>query len=269
MKVCLKKFVLLCLFFFPNPFHSEGQVLNIEDPSTSLDSLRKNDFRYGIGLNGNLSRQSKLVYDYGLISEIVYHRNDRYQLLLNAKYLNNGTSDGVLINSGYYYFRFTPGFQKRFAPQFFIQQQMDEGRGLVFRNLFGMNLRFDALKYNHFCMQVSGGIMQEDESWNRSGSPDLGLQGRTRRSRVKSNNVVRLTADLGKHIELSFINFLQMPLEKKDFSFRWSSQLNLSIKFNSWFSLQLNYQSMFDTNPVIDIPDYYYTTSSGIGFTRE
>ena len=53
-----------------------AQVLNIEDPTTPLDSLAKNDFKWGIGLSGNLSRQSIVVYDYGVIAEAVYHRND-------------------------------------------------------------------------------------------------------------------------------------------------------------------------------------------------
>jgi hypothetical protein len=54
-----------------------AQVLNIEDPTTPLDSLEKNDFKWGIGLSGNLSRQSIVVHDYGVIAEAVYHRNDQ------------------------------------------------------------------------------------------------------------------------------------------------------------------------------------------------
>ena len=50
---------------------STAQVLNIEEHSTPLDSLAKNDFKWGIGLSGNLSRQSIVVYDYGIIAEAV------------------------------------------------------------------------------------------------------------------------------------------------------------------------------------------------------
>jgi hypothetical protein len=241
-----------------------AQVLNIEDPTTPLDSLAKNDFKWGIGLSGNLSRQSIVVYDYGIIAEAVYHRNDKHQVLLNGKYLNTGTSDGVLINSGYYYVRFTPHFHRRLATQFFLQQQIDAGRGLVMRNLAGANLRFDAYRGDNFCLQLSTGAMQEEERWNSSGSPDV-TPGTVSRSMLKSNNVLRMTSNIGKHVELSFINFFQMPFSADGFSFRWAAQLNVSIKFNSWLSLQFNYQSMYDTNPVVDIPSYYFTSVTGMG----
>ena len=244
-----------------------AQVLNIEDPTTPLDSLAKNDFKWGIGLSGNLSRQSIVVYDYGVIAEAVYHRNDKHQVLLNGKYLNTGTSDGVLINSGYYYVRFTPHFHRRLAPQFFLQQQIDAGRGLLMRNLAGANLRFDAYRGDNFCLQLSTGAMQEEERWNSSGSPDVTL-GTVSRSMLKSNNVLRMTSNIGKHVELSFINFFQLPFNADRFSFRWAAQLNVSVKFNSWLSLQLNYQSMYDTNPVVNIPAYYYTSSTGVGFSN-
>jgi hypothetical protein len=256
-----------CVAVLCFPLVALAQVLNIEDPTTPLDSLRKNDLKWGLSLSGNLSMQSIMVYDYGVIAEAVFHRNDKHQLLLNGKYLNTGTSDGVLINSGYYYVRFTPHFHKRIAPQFFLQQQIDAGRGLLMRNLAGANLRFDAYRGESFCLQLSTGAMQEEERWNISGSPDAML-GAIKQSTLKSNNVLRMTSNLGEHVELSFINFFQMPFSSDRFSFRWAAQLNVSVKFNSWLALQLNYQSMYDTNPVVTIPSYYYTSTTGIGFSN-
>jgi hypothetical protein len=246
---------------------STAQVLNIEDPSTPLDSLRKNDFRWGLSVSGNVSKQSLLVYDVGLVSECVYHRNDRHQLLFNAKYFKSGTGEGVLINSGYYYMRYTPWFHNRLAPQLFLQQQMDEGRGLRERNLVGMNLRFDALRKTHFSLQCASGIMQEEERWNLSGSPDASAGERIVRQ-WKANEVVRLNADLFENIELSVVNFFQFPFASS-FQWRLTSQVNLTFKLNDWFSIQLNYQSMYDSAPVVAIPSYYYTSAGGLGVSRE
>ncbi len=144
---------------------------------------------------------------------------------------------------------------------------MDEGRGLRERNLLGLNMRFDALRKPHFSLQCASGIMHEEERWNVSGSPDVTL-GTVSRSMLKSNNVLRMTSNIGKHVELSFINFFQSPFSADRFSFRWAAQLNVSVKFNSWLSLQLNYQSMYDTNPVVNIPAYYDTSSTGVGFSN-
>jgi hypothetical protein len=244
-----------------------SQVLNIEDPSTPLDSLRKNDFRWGMSVSGNVSKQSLLVYDVGLVGEGVYHYNDLHQVLFNAKYFKSGTGEGVLINSGYYYVRYTPWFHNRLAPQIFMQQQMDEGRGLRQRNLVGLNVRYDALRKTHFSMQCSTGAMGEEERWNLSGSPDLSAGERIVRQ-WKANEVVRLNADLFEHVELSVVNFFQFPFTSS-FQWRLTSQVNLTFKLSDWFSIQLNYQSMFDSNPVVAIPSYYYTSAGGLGISRE
>lgn len=252
--------------FLPNLFYC--QVLNIEDPSVPLDSLKKNDLRWGLSLSGNVNKQSILVYDAGLVSEIVYHRNDKHQLLLNGRYFKSGTSEGVLINSGFYYIRFTPWFHQRIAPQFFAQQQIDEGRGMLSRTLYGANLRWDITRKEKLSAQYSVGLMYEQEKWNLSGSTDANA-GLAQFNRIKANNVLRLNADIAKHIEVSLVNFLQFPPSSQNFSLRLTTQLNLTFKITTWFSVQVNYQSMYDTRPVIDIPSYYYTTSGGIGIMRE
>lgn len=245
-----------------------GQVLNIEDPSISLDSLKKNDLRWGISFSGNVNKQSVLVYDAGIVSEIVYHRNDKHQLLFNGRYFKSGTSNGVLINSGFYFIRFTPLFHRRIAPQFFAQQQLDEGRGMLSRFLYGTNLRWDLTRKKKLSAQFSAGLMYEKEKWNLSGSPDAS-KGLAQINKVKVNNVLRLNADIGKHIEVSMVNFIQYPPSSRNFSLRLTTQINLTFKVTTWFTVQINYQSIYDTHPVIDIPSYYYTTSGGIGIMRE
>jgi hypothetical protein len=260
--------VLIVLIFQAIAMMINAQVLNIEDPSVPLDSLKKNDLRWGISLSGNVNKQSILVYDAGIVSEIVYHRNDKHQLLVNGRYFKSGTSDGVLINSGFYYMRFTPWFHRRIAPQLFAQQQIDEGRGMLSRTLYGANLRWDATRKEKLSVQYSLGLMYEQEKWNLSGSTDANA-GFSQTNRIKVNNVLRLNANIGKHIEVSLVNFLQFPPGSTNFSLRLTTQLNLTFKITTWFSVQVNYQSMYDTRPVIDIPAYYYTTSGGIGIMRE
>jgi hypothetical protein len=266
MKKILLWITSIFLLLISGELHT--QVLNIEDPSVPLDSLKKNDLRWGISLSGNLNKQSILVYDAGMVSEIVYHRNDKHQLLLNGRYFKNGTSNGVLINSGFYYIRFTPWFHKRIAPQLFIQQQLDEGRGMLSRTLYGANLRWDATRKEKLSAQYSVGLMYEQEKWNLTGSTDA-TAGFARINKLKVNNVLRLNADIAKQIEVSLVNFLQFPPVSANFSLRLTTQLNLTFKVTDWFSVQLNYQSMFDTHPVINIPSYYYTMAGGLGIIRD
>ena len=208
-----------------------------------------------------------MVYDIGLVGEGVYHHNDCHQFLVNAKYFKSGTDQGVLINSGYYYLRYTPWFHNRMAPQLFIQQQMDEGRGLLERNLVGLNLRYDLLRKAHFSLQFSSGAMHEEERWNVSGSPDASA-GERLLLQWKANEIVRLNADLFENVELSVVNFFQFPFTA-NFQWRLTSQINLTFKCNDWFSIQLHYQSMYDSAPAVAIPSYYYSSSGGLGINKQ
>ena len=244
----------------------QAQVLNIEDPSTPLDSLKKSDFRYGFGLSGNIARQSTWVYDYTILGECVLHRNDQQQLLMNTSWQSTGSNRDVLLRSGFVYFRYTPGFHKPWAPQFFVQQQIDEGLGLQSRFLMGVNARWDAITKRRFSMQWGVGVMREAETWNRTGNSSDSL-GRVSFQLIKSNTVARLFYRPNPKCEWSWVNFLQMPLLSGRSGVRWASQISLTLQAWKWLNLQLNYVSMFDTHPVVDIPAYYFTSSTGVSLT--
>jgi hypothetical protein len=141
-----------------------------------------------------------------------------------------------------------------------------------FRKVHRMIDLFESIIKTHTVVIMSEYVRHNKLSETAKGLLSQGLRtpslGTVNRSGLKSNNVLRMTSNIGKHVELSFINFFQLPFSTERFSFRWAAQLNVSVKFNSWLSLQLNYQSMYDTNPVVNIPAYYYTSSTGVGFSN-
>lgn len=245
-----------------------AQVLNIEDPTVSIDSLKKNDVKWGMGLNGNISKQSLFVYDASLLAEATYHRNDRHQVLLNAQYFRTGSNLGDLINGGFVFVRITPGFHHRIAPQWVVQHQSDLGRGMQERVLTALNVRAEVFKSEKFAFQFVTGAMLERETWNISGAIDASQGTRVRES-LKSNNVFRLYKQLGNHAELSLVSYIQFPFSHPKSSIRIANQLSFSFQVSKRFQFQLNLSSMYDTNPVIDIPNFYYTSATGMGFKRE
>lgn len=161
--------ILIPLFCFSS---LNAQVLNIEAPTVSIDSLKKNDLKWGLGLNGNISKQSLFVYDASLLSEATYHRNDRHQLLINAQYFRTGSNLGDLINGGFIFFRLTPEFHHRIAPQWVLQYQSDLGRGMKERMLTALNVKAEVFKNEKFafsllqapCSRKKHGTCQEQQT---------------------------------------------------------------------------------------------------------
>jgi len=258
--------IIFISFYCFNTFNA--QVLNIEDPTISIDSLKKNDVKWGLGLNGDISKQSLFVYDASLLSEATYHRNDRHQLLINAQYFRTGSNLGDLINGGFIFFRLTPEFHHRIAPQWVLQYQSDLGRGMKERMLTALNVRAEVFKNEKFAFQFITGAMVEKETWYLSGATDA-TQGTRVRELLKSNNVLRFYKQIGSHAELSLVSYVQFPFMNPGSTIRIANQLSFSFQVSKRFQLQFNLSSMYDTNPVIDIPNFYYTSATGMGFKRE
>ena len=191
------KFTFSVFLFILVSLPAFSQILNIEDPTLTKDSLSKHDFKFGFGANFNLSQQNETVYEIDGLLESVYHYNDKHQVLLNGQYFNTGIVGTELINGGFIHLRYTPFFLSKLAPQLFLQHQLDRGRGLVQRQLIGGNLRWQALKKDKISVQIATGVFYENEIWNITGSPDS-QEGQIRNGIIKSNNMLRLYFQIGK-----------------------------------------------------------------------
>ena len=258
---------LMCILI-ASAFQSSSQILNIEDPTLTKDSLSKHDLKYGFGANFNLSQQNETVYEIDGLLESVYHYNDKHQVLLNGQYFNTGIVGTELINGGFIHLRYTPFFLKKLAPQIFLQHQLDRGRGLVQRQLVGGNLRWQAVQKDKVSVQIATGVFYENEIWNLSGSPDS-QEGQLRNGVIKSNNMLRLYFQIGKKTDLSVVNYYQLPFTQGHGAMRIASNISLSTEISDRFQLQINFISMFDTRPLIDIDKFYYTFSNGFGYENK
>lgn len=268
MKNLKSKILVLSFLFTTASSDIASQILNIEDPTLTKDSLSKHDFKYGFGANFDFSQQNERVYEIDGLLESVYHYNDKHQVLLNGQYFNTGIVGTELINGGFLHLRYTPLFLKTLAPQVFLQHQLDRGRGLVQRQLVGGNLRWQALKKDKISIQVATGIFYENEIWNLSGSPDS-QEGQLRNGVIKSNNMLRLYFQIGKKTDLSVVNYYQLPFTHGHGAMRIASNISLSTEISDRFQLQINFISMFDTRPLIDIDKFYYTFSNGFGYENK
>ena len=257
---------LLLHLMFLNGWLLHGQILNIEDPTLPLDSIKKHDFKMGFALSGNVSQQQTLVYDATAMSEWVYHYNDQHQLLLNGQYITTGSNGTTLINSGYAYLRYTPRFHSVFTPQLFAQFQNDINRGLMMRQLQGANLRWIAKQTSQLQITLASGIFYETEQWNRSGGSDVNM-GQSQFQQYKLNQNLRIFWQPHSHFEITWNQFLQFhPQFQRQNNYRWSSQISTSIALSKRIALQINFSSMYDTQPVISIPKFYFNSAYGISF---
>jgi hypothetical protein len=263
-----QKRVLIYLLWtiFTVILHSDiqAQILNIEDPTLSLDSIKKNDLKLGFSLSGNFSQQQTMVYDATALTELVYHNNDKHQVLLNGQYITTGNNENSLINSGFIYLRYTPLFHSDITPQFFTQFQNDLNRGLIYRQLYGINIRWIAHQSESLQLTLASGIFSETEQWSLSGGNDF-TQGKTSFHYNKLNENMRIFWQPNQNYKITWNQFLQFtPKLRSSINYRWSNQMSISISLTKKIAFQINFSSMYDTQPVISIPRFYFNSSYGV-----
>jgi hypothetical protein len=258
LKIFILPLLCMCTHF------GFSQILNIEDPTLTVDSIKKNDFKFGLGCDFSFTFQHEKVYETNALLESVYHYNDKHQFLLNGQYFNTGTANERLINGGFIHLRYTFGFGKKIAPQGFMQHQLDLGRGLVKRQLIGCNLRWQAVQKDKLSIQLATGAFYENELWNYSGAPEA-ESGRKISEKLKSNNMLRTYFQLGKQTKISIVNYFQFAFQNPMNQFRLATSISFSTALSDHFQLQFNFMSMFDTKPVVPIDKFYYTLSNGLG----
>lgn len=260
-----KMYVALLFYFLFYSGLGRAQILNVEDPAIPLDSLKSHDLRMAVSASGNVARQSAWVYDLTLLSEVVYHHEDRHQMIIQASWQSTGSNREILLRSGVFYLRITPGFHKRLSPQFFAQRQTDLGRGLQSRQLVGLNARWDMIKMKKYSLQAILGMMREQELWNRTGDAS-DASGSIFVNTLKLNTVTRLFLKPTENLEITWSNFIQTPLTGATKGMRWASQLGLTQRILKRLNAQFNFSSMYDTQPIVPIPSYYFNTSSGLTY---
>ncbi|MEY2763594.1 MAG: hypothetical protein RLZZ205_18 [Bacteroidota bacterium] len=267
IKIQNTKLLLLLILFSCSLFsltEARAQILNVEDPTLPLDSIKKHDLKWALGISGNISKQKDLIYDATVLNEAVYHYNDKHQWLLNGQYITTGTQNFSLINSGFAYLRYTPYFHKRTTANVFVQYQTDLNRGLIERQLEGFNIRINAIQKSNIQMQCATGIFLEHERWNVSGD-QFKSSGSNSYDKVKLNQNIRLFWQISQKAEITWNQFFQFPLKFEGaMPMRWSNQLSLSLPLSKHIGFQYNISSMYDTQPVIDIPEFYFNSALGI-----
>ena len=99
-----------------------------------------------------------------------------------------------------------------------------------FRKVHRMIDLFESIIKTHTVVIMSEYVRHNKLSDTAKGLLSQGLRtpslGTVSPSMLKSNNVLRMTSNIGEHVEFRFINFFQMHFIADRFSFRWAAQLS-------------------------------------------
>ena len=118
----------------------------------------------------------------------------------------------IFLNAGFIHLRYRHNYKNKYQPETYIQYQWDNKRGLVYRSLAGMNLRYNFFKGDTWDFNAGLGLMYEEEKWNYAAVDSSKLpvnQTPITNKLIKINSYIRLDWKASENSDIAINIFLQ------------------------------------------------------------
>ena len=254
---------LFVCFLFLYPFLVSGQILNI-DKSDTADYINKTktDFNFSTGLE--VDKQQITLWDATNTAEFMLQKNKELFILAGSyRFTYNGPDD--ILNAGFIHLRYRHNYKNKFQPESFLQYQWDNKRGLEYRALTGMSLRYNFWRGDQWEFNAGLGLMYEEEKWNYDGvDTALHLANTTPiiNRFIKINSYVRLDWKASANSDIAINIFLQT--RPTVFKPRIAPHIQWNINAGKHIGFSLSFSGIYDESPVVPINKFYYSISNSI-----
>ncbi len=255
--------ILLACFLFLCPFLVSGQILNI-DKSDTADYINKTktDFNFSTGLE--VDKQQITLWDATNTAEFMLQKNKELFILAGSyRFTYNGPDD--ILNAGFIHLRYRHNYKNKFQPESFLQYQWDNKRGLEYRALAGMSLRYNFWRGDQWEFNAGLGLMYEEEKWNYDGvDTAIHLSNTTPiiNRFIKINSYVRLDWKASANSDIAINIFLQT--RPAVFKPRIAPHIQWNINAGKHIGFSLSFSGIYDESPVVPINKFYYSISNSI-----
>lgn len=243
-------------------FAGSAQIINIDKTDTT-DYGTKPIWNGNISLGLEADKQKLTLLDAtNKIDLALQQRKNLFIFSGSERFTYDGASS--FLNKGYVHLRWRNHYKDQLHPESFLQYQWDEALGMINRFVAGENLRYNFWHRRLWELSVATGVMYEREAWNYTAvdSSKIPSNPATQYSReLKSNNYVKLEGNVSAVSKLSFIVFYQAAFNDF-FRPRISGVVNFNTAISRHFSLDMQYNGLFDAGPVVPIVPFYYSYST-------
>lgn len=255
-------YIITC-FLFLCPFVTFGQILNIDKSDTAdYVSKAKTDFNFSTGLE--IDKQQITLWDATNTAEFMLQKKKELLILAGSyRFTYNGPDD--ILNAGFIHLRYRHNYKNKYQPEFFLQYQWDNKRGLAYRALTGVNLRYNFWKADQWEINAGLGLMYEEEKWNYDGvdtvikpANPIPIINRL----IKLNSYIRLDWKASANSDVAINIFLQT--RPTIFKPRIAPHIQWNINAGKHVGFSISFTGVYDEAPVVPINRFYYSISNSI-----
>jgi hypothetical protein len=263
LKSSIKLITFLSLIFVP--LFAEAQIMNIE--KYRLDKDTSKIWMGNMGFGFASKKQQNIVNEYNAYLNLAYLSKLHSYMTINHFNLQQLNSSSF-VSEGYAHLRLNFFRKNLISYEPFVQYQYDLGRGLLYRNLYGLSFRMNLFrnrtkeekdKHN---IGIGTGVMYEEEYWKGT-VLRFAEEGDTTHAHtrfIKSTTNVFAKVTLHKKITLFGTVYYQARFEKFTCP-RIVSDVQFVFKVTNGLSLTTQFASTFDSLPIVAGNIFTYTLS--------
>ena len=257
----MKKFLVAIILFISLSFISQS-IVNTEKLFTSNDDgLGVSSELAGSSISGNASI---LLLGYSL--NFSYKKNKNYlRLLSGGQYIEKDKKN--VSNSLFTQFRYSYFINDKSRFFSFIQIQSNAILLIERRFLGGAGYRYNLFNFkkdssNRFVLDISAGIIQEEELLNRDNLPQL-----EKYYTNYSRSIFSLIGIIEIKDKFTIVNttYFQQHIKNLD-DYRFLNETNLMVSINQWLSLSVDLEYRFDSDPPSILKNRDFNTNIGLVF---
>lgn len=238
-----------------------SQIINIDKADTSdYVSKTKTNFNFSSGLE--VDRQQITLWDATNTAEMMLQK--KKELLIAAasyRFTYNGPDD--ILNAGFIHLRYRHNYKNKYQPETYVQYQWDNKRGLAYRSIAGMNLRYNLWKGNTWDFNAGLGLMYEEEKWNYDAVDSTIKPVNTTpivNRLIKMNSYIRLDWKASDNSDVSLNIFVQT--RPTVFKPRIAPHVQWNINAGKHIGFSVSFSGIYDEAPVVPIHKFYYSLSN-------
>lgn len=255
--------IVLFIFSFTTIIYVDAQILNIDKSDTS-DYVKKANIKFNFATGLEVDKQKITLWDATNTAELMVQKNRELFIFAGSSRITyNGPDD--ILNAGYIHLRFRHNYKNKFQPESFIQYQWDNKRGLVYRRLGGMNMRYNIWRGNQWDFNAGIGLMYEVEKWNYDGVDSLKIPINSIpiiNNLIKFNSYVRFDWKPNQNNDIAVNIFIQsIPTTFKP---RIAPHIQWNINAGKHIAFSISLSGIYDVAPVVPIDHFYYSFSNSI-----
>jgi len=234
-----KNFLAILIIFFVGVYAGSGQILHTESFSVILDTTQKikgsivPDFKY--------QNQKEDLIEFENTSDISFQFKKNAVTLANKIELSK-YGDQTLLSGGYLYMEYRKILEKRFALEPYSQLHWSEARGLAFKYAGGINARYRIVTNDKIGFFAGSGPFYEYDVISEE---------------IKLGTYISFKWETSFNISIDISLYHQSRFDELFTTPRLASSSSITFSFTEHLGLILQYQNIYDYNPLVPIDKLY------------